>query len=181
MRGRIILTCGAALAGASLLVTGCGGGSAASSASSSSPDGSPQAQASTQVLGYATCMRSHGVAGYPDPVVSGSGNSVKVTMSPGSANPDSPAFRSAERACHRLLPNGGEQGGAGGSSAQQQAQDMLFADCVRSHGVPSFPDPDHDGVFTLPATIHEQAPTFLRATRFCQKAQPTSLSIDQGT
>ncbi len=177
MRGPVILTFGAALAAASLLVTGCGGGSTAGSTNSSSP----QAQASTQVLGYATCMRSHGVAGYPDPVVSGSGNSVKVTMSPGSANPDSPAFRSADGACHHLLSNGGEQGGASGSSAQQQAQDVQFADCMRAHGVPSFPEPDHDGVFTLPATIHEQAPAFLRATRSCQKVHPASLSIDQGT
>jgi hypothetical protein len=176
MRGPVILTLGAALAASSLLVTGCGGSTAGSS---NSP--SPQAQASRQVLGYATCMRSHGVGGYPDPVVSSSGNSVKVTMSPGSANPDSPAFRSADRACHHLLSNGGEQGGAGGSSAQQQAQDVKFAECMRSHGVPGFPDPDHDGVFTLPATIHEQAPAFLRATGLCQKVHPTSLSIDQHT
>jgi hypothetical protein len=36
---------------------------------------------------------------------------------------------------------------------------------MRSHGVPAFPDPDHDGVFTLPATVDEQAPAFVHATR----------------
>jgi hypothetical protein len=177
-RRPLIPACGAAVAAASLLVTGCGGGSTAGS-SNSSGSASPQAQARTQFLGYAACMHSHAVTGYPDPVVSGSGNSVKVTISPGSANPNSPAFKSADRACHHLLPNGGEQGAPGGSSAQEQAQDVLFADCMRSHGVPSFPDPDHDGVFTLPATINEQAPVFLSATHACQKVQPTSLSIDQ--
>ena len=181
MPRRLFLTCGAALAAASLVVTGCGGGSTAGSLNSSNSDGTPQGQAGTQVLRYAMCMRSHGVAGYPDPVVSGSGNSVKVTMSPGSANPDSPPFKSADRACHQLLPNGGQQGGAVGSSAQQVGQDGLFADCMRSHGVPRFPDPDRDGVFTLPATINEHAPAFLRAIDACQKAHPTSLSIDQHT
>jgi hypothetical protein len=180
MRGRTILTCGVALAAASSLVTGCGGTSSGST-NPSSAGGSPEAQARTQFLGYASCMRSNGVASYPDPVVSASGNSVKVTISPGSANPDSPAFKSANRTCRHLLPNGGSQGGPGGSSAQQQAQDVRFADCMRAHGVPSFPDPDHDGVFTLPATINEQSPAFLRATRSCQEVVPTSLSIDQHT
>jgi hypothetical protein len=122
-------------------------------------------------------MRSHAVPGYPDPQVTASGNSVSVTISPGSANPNSPAFRSADRACHHLLPNGGVQGGPGGSSPQQQAQDVVFADCMRAHGVSGFPDPDHDGVFTLPATVNEQAPAFLRAEHACP--QPSSLSIDQ--
>jgi len=104
---------------------------------------------------------------------------VQVNISPGSLNPNSPAFKSADRTCHHLLPNGGAPAGAG--SAQHQAQDVLFADCMRSHRVPSFPDPDHDGAFTLPATINEQAPAFLRATHACQKAQPRSLSINQST
>jgi hypothetical protein len=124
-------------------------------------------------------MRSRGVADYPDPLVSGSGNHVQVKISPGSANPNSPAFRSASRACHRLLPLGGLPAGAGGNRAQQQAQDVRFADCMRSHGVPAFPDADHDGVFTLPATIDEQAPAFRRATDACQNVEPSSLSIDQ--
>jgi hypothetical protein len=166
----------AAVVAACLLVTGCGGSTAGSS-NLSSLAGNPQGQARVEVIGYATCMRSHGVAGYPDPVVSSEGNSVKVTISPGGANPNSPAFKSADRMCHHLLPDGGEQGDGG--SALQQAQDVRFADCMRSHGVPSFPDPDHDGVFTLPATSNEQAPAFLRATGDCQKVQPTSLSIDQ--
>jgi hypothetical protein len=50
---------------------------------------------------------------------------------------------------------------------------------MRSHGVPAFPDPDHDGVFTLPATVDEQAPAFVQATHACQNVEPSSLSIDQ--
>ena len=158
------------------LLSGCGTGSSAGSSLQSGV-----ASVHTQFLGYAACMRSRGLVGYPDPQVASSGNHVQVRISPGNLNPDSPAFKSADRACHHLLPNGGEQSGAGGSSAQQQAQDLRFAGCMRSHGVPSFPDPDHDGVFTLPATINEHAPSFLRATDACQKVQPTSLSIDQHT
>jgi hypothetical protein len=124
-------------------------------------------------------MRSRGVADYPDPVVSGSGNHGQVKISPGSANPSSPAFRSAGRACHHLLPFGGGQAGAGANSAEQQAQDVRFAACMRSHGVPAFPDPDHDRAFTLPAMVDEQAPAFRRATDACQNVEPSSLAIDQ--
>jgi hypothetical protein len=164
-------------AAVAVLAAGCGGGSNSPSSPDSSSSGGNVSQARAQYLANASCMRSHGVPGYPDPQISSSAGSLSVGISPGSANPDSPAFKSADRACHHLLPNGGVQGGAGGSSAQQQAQDVVFADCMRSHGVPSFPDPDHDGAFTLPATINEQAPAFLGAMNACQKVQPSSLSI----
>jgi hypothetical protein len=173
-RPRLLLISGAVAIGA--LITGCGTSSPTGSALQSNVT-----RARTQFVGYAACMRSHGLTGYPDPVVSASDGQVQARISPGTLNPDSPAFKSGDRACHHLLPNGGVQGGAGGSSAQQQSQDVLFADCMRSHGVPSFPDPGHDGVFTLPPTISEQAPAFLRATRACERVQPSSLSIDQST
>jgi hypothetical protein len=171
-RSLIPLISGAIAIGA--LIAGCGG----SSSTASAPQSGVR-QARTQFVGFAACMRSRGVPGYPDPRVSGTADGVSVTISPGSANPDSPAFRSADRACHHLLPNGGVQGGPGGGSAQQQAQDVVFADCMRSHGISGFPDPGHDGVFTLPATIDEQAPAFVRAMHACQKVQPSSLSIYQ--
>jgi hypothetical protein len=172
-----ILTSVAAVAAASLLVAGCGGGSNSHSSSNSASSAGNATQVRGQYVGFAECMRSHGLSGYPDPVVSASAAHFSVQISPGSADPNSPAFRSANRACNHLLPDGGVQGGPGGSSAQQQAQGVAFADCMRSHGVPSFPDPDHDGVFTLPATINEQAPAFLSASQACP--QPSSLSIDQ--
>ena len=159
-----------------VMIAGCG-----TSSSTGSALGPLEAQTRAQYLGYAGCMRSHGVPGYPDPGFSGSAGDLQVQISPGSANPNSPAFKSADRACHYRLPNGGVQGGPGGSGAPQQAQDVLFADCMRSHGVPSFPDPDRDGTFTLPATSNEQAPAFLHATHACEKVQPSSLSIYQGS
>lgn len=122
-------------------------------------------------------MRSHGVPGYPDPQVSSSGNQVEVRISPGSANPNSPAFKSADHGCHELLPNGGAP--SGGHSAEAKAQDVTFADCMRAHGVPNFPDPSHDGAFDLPPGLDPQAPQFNRAEKACQSVQPSSLSINQ--
>ena len=152
-----------------LLISGCGGGS-----SNSTAPNAGGANIGRQSLAFAACMRSHGVSGYPDPRVTGSGNSVQVTISPGTANPDSPAFRAADRACHHLLP------GLTSTSARNgrdQEQDLNFADCMRSHGVPDFPDADRDGAFTLPSTMNQHAPQFERATTACAHAEPNSLSI----
>jgi hypothetical protein len=119
-------------------------------------------------------MRSHGLPSYPDPQVSESGNHGSVKLSPGGLA-RTPAFRSASRDCGHLRPDGGAPAAI---SAQEQAQDLEYARCMRSHGVPSFPDPDHDGVFSLPSGIDQQAPPFQRATRACAQTQPSSLSID---
>lgn len=171
-RASVSLTSGAIVVG--ILVSGCGGTSPAGSTLQAAV-----LDARTQFVGFASCMRAHGLSGYPDPVVSGVGGHLQATISPGSLDPNSPAFRSGDRACHRLLPNGGGPSGGGGHSAQQQGQDVLYADCMRTHGAPNFPDPGHDGAFTLPATINEQAPAYLHATQACHKVEPTSLSIYQ--
>jgi hypothetical protein len=127
-------------------------------------------------LAFASCVRTHGVTSYPDPQVTSSGNHVSVKISPGAADPNSSAFKTANQACHHLLPNGGLPAYA---SSGQLAQDVTFADCIRAHGDPGFPDPDHDGVFTLPAGIDPQAPQVLRAQHACTSVEPSSLSINQ--
>lgn len=158
-----------------LLVAGCGASSPSRSA------GRPSAASfGKQFVAFAVCMRSHRLPGYPDPQISSSGGQVHVKISPGNLNPNSPAFKSADEACHELLPNGGAPGAAGANSAQQQAQGLKFAVCIRSHGVPNFPDPDHDGAFNLPPAINPQAPQFQQAIKACTKVQPRSLTINQG-
>jgi hypothetical protein len=99
---------------------------------------------------------------------------VQVTISPGTANPASPAFRAADRTCRHLMPSLISRTT---STGHDQEQDLKFADCMRSHGVPDFPDADRDGAFTLPSTMNQQAPQFERATAACAQAEPNSLSI----
>ena len=163
----------AAVTAGALLIAGCGG--------SSSPSSSARPAAATtdfagKVVAFAVCMRSHGLSSYPDPQVFQSGGHGSIKLAPGTLVRDSPAFNSASRACHQLLPDGGAAPSA--MSPQEQAQDVEYAACMRSHGVPNFPDPDHDGVFTLPSGLDQQAPLFQRATQACMKVQPSSLSIN---
>ena len=162
-----ILVVAAAVA---LLAAGCGGGS-------SPPPARPAAAAdpAREIVAFAACMRSRGLTSYPDPQVSESAGRISVRISPGSLNPDSPQFKSATRACGHLMPGGGSP--AGGNSPRQLAALVKFAGCMRSHGVPGFPDPDRDGAITLPSAMDQQAPLFERATNACANVEPSSISI----
>ena len=84
---------------------------------------------------FAACMRSHGVSTYPDPDDQGV---ITITVSV-SLNPISPLFQKALAACHELLP----PGKALSLARQQQMKKRLlaFAACMRTHGVPLYPDP----------------------------------------
>ncbi len=166
---RIIL-----LGAAALLLAGC---DSTSPARSSGTSNATPTSFGSHFVAFASCMRSHGLPGYPDPHITTSAGQVHVQISPGTANPNAPAFKSADAACHHLLPNGGVP--AGGASAQQKAQEVKFADCMRAHGVPSFPDPTKDGGFDLPPGMNPQAPPFPSAVHACKSVAPNSLSINQ--
>jgi hypothetical protein len=61
-------------------------------------------KASSALLRYATCMRSHGVANFPDPVSNGKGFSFPAVSG---VHPHSKQFQSAQQACQAFLPAGG--------------------------------------------------------------------------
>jgi hypothetical protein len=129
-----------AMAALALLATACG-----SSPSSTGAVGSSNAgrSANSQIgINYANCMRSHGVPKYPDP---SSGNELanglpKVSLE--QLGISSSQYQAAQSACAHLLPNAGQQ-------TQTQTQRDLtamrrYAQCMRSHGVPTWPDPTYD-------------------------------------
>ena len=152
----------AGLVGLSLLAAACG------------DSGSHVAQlapASTQqngALAFARCMRSHGVSNYPDPT---RGGLVKESLQ--QLGVSSSRFQSASSDCNHLLPNGGR--GPNRAQVQQvRAQALQFSQCVRSHGVPSFPDPGSDGRIPDPASggINQGSPKFEAANQACGKYRP---------
>ena len=58
------------------------------------------------MLRFATCMRSHGITNYPDPVEHGS----NIQLGPGpdsGIDTNSPRYKAAQKACVYLLPGGG--------------------------------------------------------------------------
>ena len=127
-----------------LLAAACSG-----SPSSAGSAGSPHAAGSPSAVAYSACMRSHGVPNYPDPDSNGhltKGGAQQFGVS-GSQ------FQAAQHACQELFPNTGGsfmqqfqlcvQGGVCPQALVQQALTLMrnLAQCLRSHGVPSWPDP----------------------------------------
>ena len=123
-----------------LAVTACGVAVGACGSSSK-----PNVGGGVSAIGikYADCMRGKGVPTFPDP--SGAG----VQLSGTGINTQSPAFRSAQSACQKLLPGGGPA--PGGGSPSHITQGVKIAECMRAHGLRSFPDPTISPPSTPPA------------------------------
>ena len=108
-------------------------------------------------LAFAVCMRSHGVPNFPD--------SSNIPDALG----QSPAFKSAAQTCRsKLQPGGGPHGGIPESTRLSM---LHHAECMRAHGVPSYPDPkvpSHGPLATGPPPgINTDAPAFTRAAAAC--------------
>jgi hypothetical protein len=156
--------------GCGLAVAGCGFTGNSSEAASSGGPVSPAV--ASAFLKFADCMRSHGVPNFPDP---GSGGGIEI--SPGSGvDPASPAFQSAQRGCKKLLPGGGPKGSPPPPSASDVRAALAWAQCVRKHGVPNFPDPStratagfmFRGVaFPVGPSFNPQSPAFKQAQSAC--------------
>lgn len=178
----------AIVAGVALLTAACSGGSS----SSADPGTSPASMASSssggsggsiagkpsayqKALAFAQCMRTHGVPAWPDPVGNGGFITTNVPGIGHHGQPDSPQIQAAEKACESLDP-------AESLSPQQQQQALnnllKYSACMRSHGIPDFPDPvvGSDGSITL--SIKGSALSTLRsplgqaAQRACKSLLP---------
>ncbi len=132
------LTTALATAAAASLITACGSSAPGAVNPPRGTAGVSSAQMTQAADGFAACMRSHGVADFPDP---SSGAAFKLALAPGTAH--SPGFQSAQSACQHLLPAPPPE-----SVAEQRshvAAGVAFAGCMRTHGFPSFPDPSSTG------------------------------------
>jgi hypothetical protein len=179
----------ALLASIVLLMAACTSNSAgpgvanagSSSAGGSSSTGSGGSAASASTVAYSACMRSHGVTNFPDP-----GNSGQIPKADAQQLGVSPArLQAAQRACAHLIPN------TGSTEEQQQETQCAMADdcsqavvqqwmsglrtlaqCLRSHGVPNWPDPiiSSQGLPHFPyseAGIDHHAPQILAKVQVC--------------
>jgi hypothetical protein len=151
----------AVLTGSALLAAGCGGGSSgAKVAQLGTTTGPKPSGASADPNAYSACMRNHGVGNFPDP----EGQLIKTR----GIDKNSPTFQAAARACRSLAPTPAPPA----QQAQLQAQELAFAKCMRSHGVPAFPDPQvGNGVTHLQVTagqIDPNSPIVEAATVACR-------------
>jgi hypothetical protein len=114
------------------------------------PPSTAGSSTSPSAVAYSACMRSHGVPTYPDPDSNGQLPKTDTQR----LGVSSTQLQAAQHACQSLLPSD-----TGGSLADQAHQCMesgvcppalltqmltaqrMYAQCIRSHGYPKFPDP----------------------------------------
>jgi hypothetical protein len=156
----------AATIAAATLIAACGSSSPSASSSGGGAPTQAQLQHDQQVaVRFAGCMRSHGVPNVPDPTLSPTAFKSAV-----GEDLKSPAGQAAYTACQHLLPPRQPNQSAPNSPARTTAF-LEFARCLRSHGLPNFPDPNGSGQIThemLAADgINLQQPGFLTAGDTC--------------
>ena len=155
-----------ALALAALPLAGCGGSKDPNDSASSQDTGYDQ------LLKFSQCMRSHGLASFPDPVQQ-SGGGISLTMKKGSGlDPGSPKFKTAEAACRKFAPR---RGTSQPMPAAEQQRFLRYSQCMRTHGVPQFPDPKFSGggvQLRLPQGLGPDSPSLKAAQNACRSLQP---------
>jgi hypothetical protein len=153
-----------------LLAGACGGGP--SSSGGSSNGGSTT---SASAVGFSRCMRSHGVPNFPDP--DSRGGIPKETVQ--QLGISSSQYQAATQACGQLLPSGSGSGRTQADVRQWWSGMLSFARCMRSHGVPDWPDPTpyprypNEPTFNMPADLHPTA-QIVSKMRACQRLVPNN-------
>jgi hypothetical protein len=69
------------------------------------------------------------------------------------------------------------QVGTTGANQPRAHDPQAFSACMRSHGVPTFPDPDSCGRIHVPESVDDRLPTVRAAYRACDKLAPSRGSI----
>ncbi len=175
--------CAAVLAALGLTVAGCGSkpgtpavaslGKASTTTTTTPAPGASVTPADKHKLGmaFSACMRTHGVPNFPDPTSQGG----LVINSQSGIDPSSASFQKAQQACQKLLPNGGQPTAA--QQAKARSQLLAYSACMRSHGVPDFPDPVFQGAraslkVTAGNGLNPNSPQFQKAQQACQSVLP---------
>jgi hypothetical protein len=100
----------------------------------------PSSSQPTGSVAFSQCMRANGVPNFPD--LGGNGMLIQSsgqTISVNGVSVNAPAYQAARTKCQKYLPT--RTPASPSEQAQQIARGLKFARCMRSHGVPNFPDP----------------------------------------
>jgi hypothetical protein len=159
-----------AVALVALVAAACG--SSASTGAGGAPSPTTLGQAAFK---FAACMRSHGVASFPDPVITRQAGNTQIAIRAPAGAAAGPGFKTAQQACDGILPSPQQMQAAQSSALLARRQGLLrFARCMRGHGVSRFPDPTNQGQMTVAMItadgIDIHAPNVLQAVKVCLPA-----------
>jgi hypothetical protein len=181
---RVTMIAGGVLAIA-MAASACGGGTGPSSVAhlgkatpapttvpAAGSGGSPDLQQIYEAnIAYSACMRSHGDAGFPSPVLVNNSHEHGVTIA--NVDQNAPKFVSANNACKHLLPNDGN-GPSQAQLAHMMTSALKYSECMRSHGLPNFPDPTEssNGISLRLSGVDPNSSQFRAAQTACRSLAP---------
>jgi hypothetical protein len=90
------------------------------------------------------CARAHGDPSLPDPIIDSQGRAKFPSGTP----PPPDSTRQACQSIYDRLP-----ASARGNNPPDIQMEIKFAQCMRSHGLTDWPDPDANGDYPLPADL----------------------------
>jgi hypothetical protein len=166
------------------LLAGCGSSSPKPASDVQTPASGNQ---SASMIPFADCMRANGVPNFPDPTsdriqIQSTNDNTEVN----GVSVKGPAFQKAMQACHSKMPRPLHKGPPV-SQAKAQAAALKYAACMRSHGVPNFPDPkvstSNGGVqvqIGAGSGVDPNTPAFKAAQADCQSVMHEVLPIALG-
>jgi hypothetical protein len=160
----------AAVGVVAMVVSGCGAGGAAGGAAgggigAATTTATSAAEEMAVWRDFAQCARTHGLPDLPDPTMSPDG---RVEF-PGYQDRTPP--QSVQLACKHILdrlPPDSQP-----SAAPTNIPALLrFAQCLRIHGFPDWPDPKANGTFPAAQLPHEKTPALISAMQACDSLNP---------
>jgi hypothetical protein len=156
-----------------VLASACGGSSSSegvanvdSTQTTTTDSGSADGSSSADPAAFSACMRRNGLPEFPDPDSDG-----RIRFR-GPIDPESSQFKAARQACRELEPE--ESAPSPAEQAQDRAQLLEFAACMRANGLPKFPDPNPDGGLRIGRNsgVDPNSPQFKAAEKACETLLP---------
>jgi len=144
---RLLIAC--LTAGLGLALAGCSG---AGHPNGDPSPGSVRAQALPVWQEFTTCVRQHGAADVPDPQVDENGQASWPGLSQAQMHVAQQRTGGACDTILQKLPASAQPGHP--ITGAELATLRRFAQCIRDHGLPDFPDPDTEGIFSMPPRIN---------------------------
>lgn len=131
----------------------------------------PQAKGNPNglLVEWAACMRTHGDPSQSDPTIDSHGG-INIFISGNNSNAISGEVHSGTAPCNEYLAaaSAALRVGATDLTPPDQAALVAYAQCMRTHGEPKFPDPGTgESTNLLGAGIDPNSPFFLRANNVC--------------
>jgi hypothetical protein len=164
------------------------GPAACSSGGSAQPSASPTQNSVQKNLAaakrFADCARNHGHPAFPDPVIEHDRVSFPASQAGGANRKAEIAALESVPECKAILA---EMNNSSRPSTPIPGADVVqklrrFAQCIRQHGVPAWPDPKSDGTFPVSGTTigdPKTSPQVRTAMAACEQYVPGTENFGQ--